>query len=329
MNKFMNYNNQSRQIFNCEASITKQELDLILNQSNYPSKLAEGKETVLWSKDSLYNCINTNLAKAKEVDRNNPEMVDDLLSRYNKWVENRAPMDKNCAEFWERVRKKPIVNDVIKEEQNLSNSNIIEYNEILHANKETVLSGLQKIPKLAPDKPLGSAGDITINELITKGFEVIDTPLVKMIRENVDVSVVGGYISAMILYKSVVNLFVKSAYSKSLPDIIKAPSTRTREIALFMLLGAPFVVGCMWTGGLVFGGKVVVNLNANANNELEGIDSVNKTEIEGTSTISSNSLFLFLNKLPSWLKIILKYLALYFIGLFVVKVIGYNSNIIV
>jgi hypothetical protein len=47
-------------------------------------------------------------------------------------------------------------------------------------------------------------------------------------------------------------------------------------------------------------------------------------EIEWTSTISSNSLFLFLNKLPSWLKIILKYLAYYFIGLFIHNVNGYH-----
>ena len=34
------------------------------------------------------------------------------------------------------------------------------------------------------------------------------------------------------------------------------------------------------------------------------------------------------NKLPSWLKAILKYSALYFISLFIIKVIGYKSNII-
>jgi hypothetical protein len=83
----------------------------------------------------------------------------------------------------------------------------------------------------------------------------------------------------------------------------------------------------MWTGNKIIGGKEVVNVLAN--NELEATSSVSKNELEGTSTVSgTNSLFLFLNKLPSWLKVILKYIALYFIGLFIVKVIGYNSNII-
>jgi hypothetical protein len=146
-----------------------------------------------------------------------------------------------------------------------------------------------------------------------------------MIRENVDVSVVGGFLSSMILYKTIVNLYLKTAYNKNLPDVLKnIPSTRAKEIALFMLVGAPFVAGWMWTGNKIIGGKVVVNLLAN--NELEGTDAVKKNEIEGTS--SKSSFFLFLNKIPSWLKAILKYFALYFIGLFIVKIIGYNSNII-
>jgi hypothetical protein len=103
-------------------------------------------------------------------------------------------------------------------------------------------------------------------------------------------------------------------------------STRAKEIALFMLVGAPFVAGWLWTGNKIIGGKVVVNLLSN--NELEGTGSVKKNEIEGTSSIGKSSFFLFLNKFPYWLKAILKYLALYFIGLFIVKIIGYNSNII-
>jgi hypothetical protein len=224
------------------------------------------------------------------------------------------------------VRKKEFVYDVLKENK----VNFFKYTEFLQSNKETVISEFKQTNTnlLVKNKPLGIAGDITINELITKGLDVIDTPLVQMIREKVDVSVVGGFISSMILYKTIVNLYLKSAYNKNLPDVlINVPSTRAKEIALFMLVGAPFVAGWMWTGNKIIGGKVVVNLLAN--NELEGSGSIRKTEIEGTSTISSNSLFLFLNKLPSWLKIILKSVALYFISLFVVKVIGYNSNIVV
>jgi len=234
-----------------------------------------------------------------------------------------------CNDLWDKAKKPELVYDVLKENK----LNLCNYTEFLDANKQTVISEFKQTNTklLVKNKPLGSAGDISINELITKGLDVIDTPLVQMIRENVDVTVVGGLLSTMIMYKTIVNLYLKSAYNKNLPDVLrKVPSTRAKEIALFMLVGAPFVAGWMWTEKKIIGGKVVVNLLAN--NELEGTGSVRKFEIEGTSSISKSSFFLFLNKLPSllksWLKAILKSLALYFIGLFIVKVIGYNSNII-
>jgi hypothetical protein len=49
--------------------------------------------------------------------------------------------------------------------------------------------------------------------------------------------------------------------------------------------------------------------------------------MRNNNSISKSSFFLFLNKLPSWLKAILKYIALYCIGKSIVKVLGYNSNI--
>jgi hypothetical protein len=55
------------------------------------------------------------------------------------------------------------------------------------------------IPKsLTQIKPLGGAGDISINELISKGLEVVDTPLVEKIKDNVNVSVVGSCLTSMI-----------------------------------------------------------------------------------------------------------------------------------
>jgi hypothetical protein len=138
-----------------------------------------------------------------------------------------------------------------------------------------------------------------------------------MIREHVDVKVAGSFLTSMILYKTIVNLYVKSAYSKSLTEVLKsAPSTRGKEIALFMIVGAPFIAGLMLTTNKIIGPKVIINLVSN--NELEGSSSVS----------SSFSLFLLFNKLPSWLKAILKYLASYCILLIIVKIIGYKSNIV-
>jgi len=142
-----------------------------------------------------------------------------------------------------------------------------------------------------------------------------------MIRENVDVSVAGSLVSSMIIYKTIVNLYMKSAFNSSsiLESIKGANSTRSKEVALFMIIGAPLIVGSIMSINAVTSGgakKVIVNIVGN--NELEVTSSVS----------SSSSLFLFLNKLPSWLKVLLKYLALYLIILIIVKVIGYNSNII-
>jgi hypothetical protein len=134
------------------------------------------------------------------------------------------------------VKNKNIINDIIKN----NNSN--------NSNKSTVFSELDKTKQklLELNKPLGKAGDITINELITKGLDVVDTPLVKLITENVEVSTIGYYLSSMLVYKSIVNLYLKSAYNKSLPEALKhIPSTRAKEIAVFMVMGVPLVGGWM------------------------------------------------------------------------------------
>ena len=249
---------------------------------------------------------------------------ENLISPFETWIQWRkenAYWNTKCNEIWDKIRKPEIAQNVLNE----NNLSVGKYIEFLNANK-TVISELKNI--LVKNKPLGSAGDITVNELISKGLEIIETPLVQMITENVDPTVVGGFLSSMIMYKTIVNLYIKSAYGKNLPDSLKnVPSTKAKEIALFMLVGAPFVAGWLWTGKTIMGGKVVVNIAT----ELVGTDSIRKIDTEGirdANSISKSSFFFFLNKLPSWLKTILKYIALYYIGKSIVKVLGYNSNII-
>jgi hypothetical protein len=142
--------------------------------------------------------------------------------------------------------------------------------------------------KVDKNKLLGRAGDINLNELITKGFFVFDIHLVKLIRENVEVSLVGSCITSIILYKTVINLYLKNTKTDSNPSLVQ-----TRERALFLLVGVPLIVGDLLS--IIKAGKLNLKIAAN----LEGLDSVSKTEIEGTSSISRNSLFLFLNKLPN------------------------------
>jgi hypothetical protein len=71
--------------------------------------------------------------------------------------------------------------------------------------------------------------DITLNELIQKGLDVIDTPLVQMIKEHLDIQIVCYSITSMILYKAVMKIVMKSAYSYGPSNIPQgAPSTRVR-----------------------------------------------------------------------------------------------------
>ena len=307
------------------------ELDRLLELSKKTSSNSMSESTPtdkeIWNikKESIIALIKKKHEKDPDQNTINPENFNSLLDTWTQWRKKNAYWDMKCNDIWEKTQKRELVNEVLREKK----LNLCNYTEFLAANKQTVLSEFKQknTQLLVQNKPLGRAGDITINELITKGLDVFDTPLVQMLKDNVDVQVVVGFLSSMILYKTIVNLYVKSANNKNLSDVLKpVPSTRAKELALFMLLGAPFVAGCMWTGKTVIGGKVVLNILAN--NELEGSGSVRKTEIEGTSSISKSSFFLFLNKLPSWLKVILKYIALYFIGLFILKVFGYNSNIV-
>jgi hypothetical protein len=303
-----------------EIRVTRAELDRMLERYSNPALVSEGKETVIWNKDSLMNQINSHLDKAREDGKFNPENVKDLFSRYQKWQKDTEGSRLKHDEIWDKVRKESLIKDIINKDKELTNSNILEYNEFIHANKETFVSELNLTKTLAPNKPLGSLGEITINEFLTKGFELIDTPLVQMIRENVDVSVVGSFFSSMILYKTVLNLYMKHTYSN--PNVLQtlggSPSTRVREITFFMIVGAPMVVGALMGINWATAGKTKVILKIAENTDLEGASSIS----------SSSSFFLFLNKLPSWLKAVLKYIALYFILWFIVSVIGYNSNII-
>jgi len=115
------------------------------------------------------------------------------------------------------------------------------------------------------NKPLGSAGDITINELINKGLVVIDTPLVQMIRDNVDISVVGGIISSAVLYKAVMKMYMKATDG---PNVNPNPLKGT---------------------------KVFVNVLDSTGSGSTGSEGSNSA----SSGISNSSFFFFLNKLPS------------------------------
>ena len=238
---------------------------------------------------------------------------------YYNWRKSKEAENFIANEKWDKWKKNQLVTDIVNENKEIKNSDLSNLNELIHTNKPTIISELNTTTTLTQNKPLGFAGDITLNELLNKGLEVFETPLVQMIKENVNISYLGSGITSMIMYKTVMNIYMKNTYNN--PSVVKylggSPSTRASEIAFFMIVGAPLVVRALMGINWATAGKTKVNLKI-GNNELEGTSSVN----------SSSSLFLFLNKLPPWLKAVLKYIALYFILWFIASVIGYNSNIL-
>jgi hypothetical protein len=68
-----------------------------------------------------------------------------------------------------------------------------------------------------------------------------------LLREIVDVRVIASYITSMILYKTVMNMYMKNTHNNA--SVLKAlggpANTKTKEIAFFMIVGAPMVVGAL------------------------------------------------------------------------------------
>jgi len=318
----MNRNNKNNNFLKEELrDIDRNDLDQIMMHSNDPKMNTLGKETVLYDKDSLMNRINSALGKHRE----NPEVVEQkaesLINRYNSWRHSKEGENLILADIWANWKKNQLFTKIESEEKKeLKNSDISDIHQLIHTNKPTILSKVND-PQLTPNKPFGNAGDITINELYNKGLEVFDTPLVQMIKENVNIGLLGYSISSMIMYKSIVNLYMKNAYSSTLPDVLRTtPSTRSKEVALFMIMGAPVIAGAMLVINKVTSGGTKVIINIADRNNLEGTGT--------SSASSSSSLFLFFNKLPGWIKIILRYLAFTIIFTFITSVIGYKSSII-
>ena len=305
--------------------INKNDLDQIMAFSNEPQSSGYGMETVHYNKESLVNIVNSELAKI----RANTKAVEDKVNSGFAWYHD--VIEKNDRNTflanmkWEKIRETIERMNAEKDKSNsqIHNSELSKINEVIHTNKPTILSNSNvKIESpLTANTPFGDAGDITINELWNKGIDVFDTTLVQMIKDNVNVVLVGSSITSMIMYRSIVKLYMKSAFNNKLPDaLISAPSTRSKEIALFMIMGAPFIAGALITINKLTAGGTKVLVNITESNNLEGTGS--------NSASSSSSLFLFLNKLPGWMKVILRYLAICLILTFITSVIGYKSNVI-
>ena len=321
-------NNNNQQLYHnlykqASLKMSNAELDGILANSLKHRGLTEGNLMAPWNNDSIRNKVNTDLSTRGIT----LDYMDETVNKYKKWQKDNEPLNLKLNAIWEKVRNKNLVEDVINTKKELNISQLLEcQQQFINSNKE-LLSAELKTKSFSQQKPLGNFGDITLNDAITEGLSILETPLVNLIRDNVNINVVGNYIGAMFMYNAVVKLYMKSAYNQNLPDLLKnAPSTRVREVALFMLFAGPAIVGSLMTINKVTAGGTKIILKIAENTEV-----LTEAEVSGsgTSTIISNSfLFLILNKLPRWLKALLKYIAIYLILLFIVNVIGYKSNIV-
>ena len=185
--------------------ITREELDTILEHTINTTSMTEGKEVIPLDRNAVMNVINSQLGEVKQTF--NQEKAQKFLDIWKNWQSKSEADFLKSQAIWDKMRIPPAIKDIINEKQSvLTNNKLYAYKDYIHANKETFISMIPK--SLTQNKPLGSAGDITINELISKGLKVVDTPLVQMIKDNVNVSVVGGYLTSIILYKTVVKLYL-------------------------------------------------------------------------------------------------------------------------
>ena len=315
------------------------ELNDILTHDIYPWLKTKGKETVLFNQQTVGNMTNSiNLGLRQQGVTENRVLT--LLEKTVIWQNQTWAQRNKESEIWGNVIKDTWVTDLLKEKASkpLPFLNFLNYSKSIQDNKKTIVSEVNSIQEnnktlvseiltatdtisLVQNKPLGIAGDITINELISKGIDIIDTPLVQMIKENVNVQVTGSFLTSLILYRTIVNLYMKSAYREAPLLHLPGPSTRSKEIALFMIMGAPIITGALIGIKVLIAGGTKVIVSIAESNNLEGTGT--------SSTSSSSSFFLILNKLPNWVKIILRYIALFLIITFITSIIGYKSTIIV
>ena len=155
-------------------------------------------------------------------------------------------------------------------------------------------------------KRLGEFGEITLNEIVDKGFEVL-SPLSQFTTDYSNVIAIGGsLISSYFFFKSVVRLYEKTAFKEayklsSADDLLKYNLIRSKEVKSFMVFAAPFIVGTFWVLKKQIGGP---NVNINIQNNIED------------NATSAGILCFIKNRIPKYLgPIIWMILCLFFMDL--------------
>lgn len=178
------------------------------------------------------------------------------------------------------------------------------------------------LDNLNTNKPLGLTGDITINELIVKMKDL----KWDMIYNNAKISIHAlPIVTSFFTYGFVLKSYVKYVHNRPYnPHLVllerkNQEILRNKQLALFIVIGAPLTVMFMRTTAIEL--KNMINIDIGVNNTTE-FDRENNNS---TAQAINNSFLLVLSKLnkkiPDWLKLFFK---LFFLGILVLKLLGFS-----
>lgn len=217
----------------------------------------------------------------------NEAKLESFKSNFSFFRDRNFVQDQKISEFKERVLSWQQKSGLNVDNQDIGLTDLQSTTQFLIEHKDEVVSVIEHA------KPLGSFGDITINELINKGTDAL-SPILNTLDPNLTLN--GGFtiLSSLFFYRVVVNLYTKSAYNFDFKgmnptEVADFKASRPRDIRFFMLCCAPLI-----TASLVTMAKLnPLNINLN---------------IEMKEAVTSNvSILAFLTKnKPEWFKSLLK-----------------------
>lgn len=284
--------------------------------SQFKSEINELKKVDVRTEDGIIKIINKDQSAVIEINEV------ETLAKVQNYIDIFKDINIKYDAKWEDFKRKLDLQVSLGKEvdsDSLDISDMCSINETFIKNKDEIVDTYQKA------KPLGELGEISLNELIVKGSEVL-SPLGNI--NNISTGVTSAFtgISLFFMYKGVVSLFDSLAfkdYPKNISpeNLLDYKKMRTRELKTFMILGAPLIVGSLYAIKQVsFPTQVNVELESKGTSSVitssQGAEKINdESLIRGIGLIS-----LIKNKLPNWLKYILlitiSFISLYYISKF-------------
>ena len=152
--------------------------------------------------------------------------------------------------------------------------------QLIESNKSEILTQIEK--------PLGSFGDTTINEILSKGFDLFSHLGDVAATINSDYIAYIPFLTTVLIYLGVVRFYNKVGFkNRNVPAL-----ERSREMKLFMLTSATFI-----TAVLVGLKKVATPNQVKIKNEI--LINTKQDNIKD-AVMNSGMLPFFNNKIPNW-----------------------------